>query len=374
MVDSLYIHIPFCRKKCPYCDFFSIGYEPEIASSYIEALCSQIKALNKGFKTIYVGGGTPTVLTPKQLQKLLKVLSSKRDLRCEFTVEANPESLSPAKLRIISREGVNRISLGFQSLNEGKLKKLNRIHSAELAKAAVYQAKKSGIENISIDLIFGLWQENFSDWQTDLEGAIKLPVKHISLYSLSYEKGTPLFRAKLSKKIKPLDDARVAKMYRYTLEFLAAKGFQQYEISNFSRKGYECKHSLNYWDNSQYLGLGSSAVSYLGGVRTKNISHVFGYIDRVKSKTSPLISRDKLSLLKRAKETAALKIRTKKGIDFNWFKQKTGFDFLSLEKEALEELRTKGLIIEHTKKRIPQSISLTNKGFLFCDTVSSIFL
>ncbi|MBU2043956.1 MAG: radical SAM family heme chaperone HemW [Candidatus Omnitrophica bacterium] len=374
MVDSLYIHIPFCRKKCLYCDFYSIGYQPDLAGRYIDVLCRQIKDWKGRFKTIYIGGGTPTVLAISDWQRLLKVLKSKQAVECEFTVEANPESLTEAQLKVLVAGGLNRISIGLQSLSDEKLKKLGRIHSAGQALEAVAKAKKSGIDNISIDLIFGLWQEKGSDWQKELEKAVKLPVKHISLYSLTYEKGTLLFKAKAAKTINPLDEARVAGMYKYAVSFLNRKGFQQYEISNFSKPGYQCRHNLNYWDNQPYLGLGASAVTYQGGVRKQYLADCGRYIKAVKSGKDSLSWKEKLLPERRAKETAAVKIRTVSGIDFDWFKAKTGFDFLALEADWLKEALAQHLVRYRHKDRRICGLVLTKKGLLFSDSVSSLFL
>ncbi|MBU2504692.1 MAG: radical SAM protein, partial [Candidatus Omnitrophica bacterium] len=178
MVESLYIHIPFCRKKCFYCDFYSVNYKENLASVYIETLCKQIDKLEDDFSTIYIGGGTPTVLGAPHLGKLLKSLKRVSKKVIEFTVEANPESLDEANIELFLAEGVNRLSIGAQSVNEGKLKKLGRIHSVKQAQEAVFLAKKKGFKNISIDLIFGLWNEDLAGWQEELSWAVKLPVTH----------------------------------------------------------------------------------------------------------------------------------------------------------------------------------------------------
>jgi oxygen-independent coproporphyrinogen-3 oxidase len=369
---SLYIHIPFCRRKCLYCDFYSINYKKDIASSYIDILCRQIKQLNNDFSTIYIGGGTPTVLEFKLLKKFLKTL--RKFSVEEFTIEANPESLTQKKIKLFLDEGINRLSIGIQSLKEEKLKKLGRLHSEKEAKEAVFLTKRSGFKNVNIDLIFGVWQENFRSWQKELKEATELPITHISCYSLTYEKGTPLYREVKAKRIIPLEDKKIADMYKYTLDYLPKKGFLQYEVSNFSKKGYQCKHNLNYWQNGSYLGLGPSASSYIEGVRSKNISSVKEYIKRVRENKPIIVEKEKLSLKRRVKEYASLKIRCKEGIDFEEFRRKTGFDFWELEGENIKHLIDYKLIKFKRKNKKIIGVALTKKGFLFSDTASAYFV
>ena len=368
---SLYIHIPFCRKKCLYCNFCSVTYDKPLAWDYIGVLIKQIEDLKGRFSSIYIGGGTPTVLENRFLEKLLKSLKKSLNPETEFTIEANPESLSGEILGLFLNFGVNRLSIGTQSFNDAKLKKLGRVHNARAGLDAVYTAKKKGFKNISIDLIFGAWNEDMESWEEDLKKAVHLPVEHISAYALTYEEGTPLFGAQEKGEIRPQDNEEVGRMYEWTMGYLEKNGFRQYEVSNFAREGYPCLHNLNYWQNNSYIGLGASAVSYIEGTRKENISDIKEYISRVKKTKDYIIFQEKLSVKEKAQETAALKIRTKSGIDFEWFKGKTGFDFLELEAAALVKLTEAGFIGYNADK---SAISLTQKGFLFSDIVSSEFL
>lgn len=374
MTPSLYIHIPFCRRKCLYCDFYSAIYDSSIASSYIDALAGQIEGLDGPFSTVYIGGGTPSALGKNLLDKLFE--GAKRILPgvSEFTMEANPESIDEEKIKLLLDAGVNRLSIGLQSFNEQKLKKLGRIHDARKAADAVSNAAKKGFKNISVDLIFGVWGERPDIWKRDLEEAVKLPVTHISCYSLTYEKGTPLFQAVENGSVKPLDDETAAAMYEAAIDLLSLRGFKQYEVSNFAKPGFECRHNLNYWENNPYVGLGASAVSYINGARTKNIADVKEYLKRFESGRPLAESGEKLPPVKMAKETAAIKIRTKDGIDFRWFRDKTGFDFLKLEGHALNKLLGDDLVKYKKENNIPSGICLKRKGFLFCDTVSASLL
>jgi len=374
MKKSLYIHIPFCVKKCLYCDFYSVRYEKGLAHSYIDALTKQIKRLDEKFHTIYIGGGTPTSVDRALLKKLLTALTGISGNCLEFTVEANPESLSKDKARLLYDYGVNRISIGVQSLNDTKLKALGRIHNSRLAQDAVYLAFQNGFVNLNMDLIFGVWNETLDAWQKELAKAAKLPVKHISCYSLTYERSTQLFKKLKAKTITQLPDSVSARMYKLAMDYLPQKEFLQYEISNFSKAGFECKHNLNYWENNPYLGLGVSAASFLNGVRSKNISDIGEYVKRIKREKSVVSSFEKLSAKKSALETAAIKIRTKKGIDFDWFKGKTGFDFMALEKDVVSLLVKENFLKYLMKNKQYKGVSATKKGFLFCDYVSAQLL
>lgn len=374
MVPSLYVHIPFCRKKCIYCDFYSLPYQEGPGDSYIAALAKQASSLEGVFKTIYIGGGTPTILSKSALTKLLSSLNGRFNDSTEFTIEANPESLSEEKADLLLSLGVNRISIGVQSLRDRKLSRLGRAHNSQAASNAVMLASRKGFKNISIDMIYGAWGEDESQWKYELEEAAKLPAKHISCYSLSYEKDTPLHDALSAGSVKPLEDETVAAMYEYTIDRLSVRGFKRYEVSNFAKPGYESRHNLNYWDNGSYIGLGPSAVSYVDGSREANISDVEEYIRRVNDGASIVASKEKLTPVKMARETAAVKIRTKDGIGFDWFKARTGFDFQELEAKAIKELIDKDLIKYKKDNGSVVGVCLKRKGFLFCDTVSSALL
>ena len=377
MPQGLYIHIPFCRQKCLYCDFYSVSYAEDLANSYISVILKQLQGLSQDFSSIYIGGGTPSILSLNLLGKLLSGL--KRFIRSdmEFTIEVNPESVDSEKLRLFLDKGVNRVSIGVQSFDDKKLKALGRIHSASEALEAIELSKESGFKNISIDMIFGVSGENLKAWQSELDNAIACSCQHISCYSLSYEKDTPLFRMREKKSIIPLDDEAMAEMYKYSMSYLPGAGFEHYEVSNFAKPGFECKHNLNYWDNNSYVGLGPSAVSYTDGLRSENTRNVEEYVDRYEKGVSLVAYSEKLSGIRMAKETAGVKIRVKQGIDYDWFKNKTGFDFEDIiEKSSLHELFKDNLleykIDKASRERI--GIMLTEKGFLFSDTVSSAFL
>jgi oxygen-independent coproporphyrinogen-3 oxidase len=374
MAGSLYIHVPFCRRKCLYCDFYSAVYDASAAGHYVDALCAQIGRLEERFDTVYVGGGTPTTLDGRALGRLLRSLSGAISARGEFTVEANPESFDAGKAALLRDSGVNRISIGVQSLDDRKLRRLGRIHNARAGADAAVLAAKNGFGNVSIDLIYGVWQEEPGRWKAELEEACALPVTHVSAYSLSYEKGTPLFDAVRNGSVEPLDDGAVAAMYEAAIDALSLRGLKQYEVSNFARDGFRSAHNLNYWNNGPYTGLGASAVSYAGGVRTKNVADIAEYVRRAGSGEPLGQSSEKLSAVRRAKETAAVKIRTKDGVDFAWFRAQTGFDFMELEAKPVASLVEQGLVRFRRDGASVTGVELKRKGFLFCDTVSSALL
>lgn len=374
MAKSLYIHIPFCSSRCLYCDFYSTIYQKDLADSFVTAICEQIDLFDFNFETIYIGGGTPTVLSSGQLKKMLiKIKKVSKKIK-EFTVEVNPESLDKKKIDLFYEHGVNRISVGVQSFQQQKLKFLGRAHTANQAADSIQMIQKKGFQNISIDLIYGLPGETFKILEKDIIKITELPVTHLSAYMLTYEKGTSLFAKLKNNKFLSLSEAKVAKMYNKLIELLDERKFLQYEISNFSKKGYGSIHNFKYWKNESYHGLGPSAVSFLGKIRQKNISCLSRYIKAVKAKEKTWEYSEKLTDLAAAKETAALKIRTVEGIDFNWFVNKTGFNFLELEEKPLSELIGQKVIQYRYKNGTKTGIALTKKGILFADTVSSALL
>jgi len=374
MEKSLYIHIPFCKSKCLYCNFYSVQYKDSIASEYVSALLKQISGLNDKFKSIYIGGGTPTILNNKLLHHLLFSLNKMLYSDGEFTVEANPDSLDDSKISMLLGEGVNRLSIGIQSFDDRILNKLGRIHNVKQAENSIYSAREIGFNNISIDLIFGIWEQTLSDWSSELAHAVKMPITHISCYSLTHEKNTPLNDLVEKGDVVPVDDKLSAEMYDVAMSYLPENGFCHYEVSNFAKENYFCRHNIHYWENNAYEALGASSVSYVNGIRQANVSDVQEYIERVYRGESTALYKEQLDIPQKAKETAALKIRTAEGIDYAWFKEKTGVEFLEIEKNVLSVLEDDGLIQYNRDEGKNKGIHLTKKGFLFCDSVSSSLL
>lgn len=263
MSRGLYIHVPFCVRKCPYCDFFSAA-DCSLKEEYVKAAARNVSAINDSFSTVYFGGGTPSLLSPEQFGNIL----SAADIidGAEISAEANPGTTDEKYLSGIKAAGINRISFGIQSFDEQELKALGRIHSAAEASEAVISARKAGFENISADLMLGTPFQTKKSLKKSLETVVSLPVTHISAYMLKIERNTPIAKNKYLLRNIPGDD-ETADMYLETVNFLAENGFEQYEISNFARTGYECVHNLGYWHCEEYYGIGPSAHGFVDGER-----------------------------------------------------------------------------------------------------------
>jgi oxygen-independent coproporphyrinogen-3 oxidase len=368
-MSSLYIHIPFCLAKCRYCDFYSIPYRFDVAAHYIKTISGQIKTLNEKFSTVYIGGGTPTILDTNCLKTLLGAIKNLLADGYEFTIEGNPDTIDSDKMRMFLEHGVNRISIGVQSFRDKFLKILGRGLSSGVCFSTIEKAYKAGFKNISLDLIFGIPSQSLNDVEIELQKLFALPIQHISWYGLSFEKGTQMYLGFKSGLIYPPDEDIVSKMYIYIIDRLKSMGFQQYEISNFAKHQFMCRHNQKYWMNEEYIGIGAGAVSYIDGVRMQNIQDVERYVECVESGKTTVISTETLSPIHRAKETSALKIRTIEGIEVDWFKEKTGFNFQELHEGVLEHLIEQGLLSFNRGRYY-----LTERGLLFCDTVCSEFM
>lgn len=281
-MKGLYIHIPFCKRKCEYCDFVSFAGMESYFDTYLAALASEMNQY-KGSEvdTIFIGGGTPSLLSAVQLKRLFDAVKEhfKISRTCEYTMEANPGTLTGGKIDVLAAGGVNRVSLGVQSFNDTELKAVGRIHSADDAYNAVMCLSRAGIENINIDLMASLPYQTVKSFSRSLNTAVSLPIKHISVYSLIIEKGTPL-KEKYDKGIYRLhSDDEDRELYRYTEKFLQKHGFMRYEISNYALSGYKSRHNLKYWDCEEYIGLGLAAHSYVNGVRYYNTPYLNEYLD-----------------------------------------------------------------------------------------------
>jgi len=285
---GIYIHIPFCVRKCPYCGFFSTLYDNVIADEYLFALGLDIGMHSRyvgelKVGSIYIGGGTPTTLSPDQFSRLFSIINKHVHLtaNAEITVEANPNTVTATSLLLLKRLGVTRLSLGVQSFSDEVLALLGRVHSSGQAIAAVHAAREAGFGSISIDLIFGVPGQTEEQWNKTLETAISLNPEHISAYSLSFDKGSQWYRDAKDGRAERPDDDTCANMYGTAMEFLRSRGYQQYEISNFCLPGYECRHNVNYWDRGEYLGFGPGAWSFIGNRRWANIADVDQYASRL---------------------------------------------------------------------------------------------
>ncbi len=292
MITSCYIHIPFCKKICAYCDFPKFCYFDKWIEPYLEALEEEIRKIyiNEEMKTIYIGGGTPSSLDEKSLEKLFEILNIiKKAKNCEFTIEVNSEDITEEKVKLFKKYGINRVSIGVQTFNPKLQKILNRISDYEVVKKAIVLLNKYGIKNINLDLMYAIPEETLEDLKEDLDKFLSLNISHISTYSLILEEHTQLYL----KQPKLIDEDLDFKMYNFIIETLAKNNYNHYEISNFSKEGYYSKHNLTYWNNEMYYGFGLGASSYIKTKRFNNHSNLTKYINKDFKKDEEDIGRER---------------------------------------------------------------------------------
>lgn len=372
---SLYLHVPFCRHLCGYCDFYSQVLDPGLAPRFVDAALLELAGYTHWqalfLDTIYVGGGTPTVLPPGQLGHLLgglrQLAAQGEDL--EFTVEANPATISEVIAEILIAAGVNRVSIGAQSFDASELRTLDRTHQPAEVSQTVETCRRLGIRQINLDLIFGIPGQTLDSWCRSLEAALALGPDHVSCYGLTYEPGTPLWQRLQAGLVTRMDEDLEAEMYETALDTLPEAGLVHYEISNFARPGAGCRHNLRYWRNEPYLGIGPAAAGYLDGVRYKNVADVAGYVQAVEDGRSPRSEQERLPPDRRARETAMLELRLTAGIDREDFRRRFSREPLEMFSDAIERHIAGGLLAVDQA-----SIRLTRAGLLVADTVIADFL
>lgn len=316
MKTGLYIHLPFCKQKCNYCDFASFAGREFLIDDYLRALEKESASSPvKNFETVYVGGGTPSVLSAAQLERLVQIIEKHFGPVSSFgesTFEANPESLSFEKISLLKRAGFNRLSMGLQSFNDGELKTLGRVHDSAVFLRAYEAARAGGFDNINVDLIAGLPQQTLESFLQSLRRLVSLAPQHISVYGLQIEEGTPFFERGVI-----CDQLLMRRMLEETHRILAEAGFHHYEISNFALAGREGKHNTHYWNDGDYIGLGSAAASFTGGVRRQNTADVREYIRRINAGASPQDYCEKLEGKARAGEKLMLALRKLDGVELS---------------------------------------------------------
>ena len=365
---GIYIHIPFCRSKCDYCDFYSLAGREDRMDAYQKALLAHIREtapLAQGIPvdTIYFGGGTPSWYGARRIQELLSALSKLFQVEkdAEITVEANPDSVDLRALRRLRKAGVNRLSLGMQSASDAELRAIGRVHTWEQVGAAVEAARTAKFENLSLDLIYGLPRQTMEQWQANLTAAVDLAPEHLSCYGLKVEEGTPLFAVRDTAGL-PGDEEQ-ADMYLWTVEFLAQMGYDQYEISNFAKPGRESRHNLKYWTLQEYVGFGPGAHSDFGGVRYAYGRDLEGYIQGVQTHAPMLSESESIPPLDRDTEWLMLGLRTVQGLDPKVFERRFRRRF-DCFRPFLEECRTAGYAVEEEGLW-----HLTPKGFLVSNQI-----
>ena len=325
---GLYVHIPFCKQKCAYCDFYSLSGNEGLMDDYIAALCAHLTetalfAAGHTVDTVYFGGGTPSYLGEKRLVQVLKTILKKYrvDRKAEITLEANPDSAGDRKaLKALRKAGFNRISLGMQSACDEELREIGRVHTMDQVRGAVEAAREAGFDNLSLDLIYGLPHQTQDRWAANLAAAVDLAPDHLSCYGLKVEEGTPLYTRRDDAGL-PGDDEQ-ADMYLYTVDYLRRFGYFQYEISNFARAGRESRHNLKYWTLGEYAGFGPGAHSDFGDVRYAYEKDLAGYIRGVREGTPMLSENDRIPPLDRDTEWLMLGLRTVRGLDPKEFEQR----------------------------------------------------
>ena len=335
-IKSLYIHIPFCHKICDYCDFTKLQYFRNFAIEYLKALKDELSSYHiKNLKTIYVGGGTPTALEDDLFLELLTIIDPYTKGVKEYTFEANPESLSLEKIKMLKEHKVNRISLGVQTTHDKILQMVNRNHHFEQVKTVIKNLKEQGIDNINVDLILGLPHSSKKILENDLKNILSLETKHISCYGLTVNEHTVLF----NKGIKAPKDDVLRDYYDLVEQTLTKNGFVHYEVSNWAKPGYESEHNLTYWRNEQYYGVGLGASGYIGETRYKNTINLSQYLRRVYvNEKENVSSRDKITY------QIMLNLRTIEGLDVKFVKDK---------QEIISKLAAEGLIIQKDNHTIP---------------------
>ena len=367
---ALYFHIPYCKQKCPYCDFNS--YNNGINKDFVTALKEEIGIKSKNIDqyqigSVFFGGGTPTTLSSFQITDILNFCFNKFSIKsdCEVSIEANPGTIDYQYLKLLRNKCFNRLSLGCQSFNDDLLKKIERIHNCDEIFQSVSAARKAGFKNISLDLMFGLPRQSFEMWEETLQSATQLKPTHLSVYNLTIEKETP-FYDQLRKGILILPSEELqSKMYKRAVEYLSQAGYIHYEISNFAVKGYECRHNKVYWNNNEYVGFGPGAASYLNGTRSKNILSPEKYIETLlEKKEIPLFEKETLDQKKSMRETLMLGLRMVKGINLSDFEKRFG---KTLDSEFGEKIRK--LHNEHFLEYSDKKLKLTRKGILYSNEV-----
>jgi len=372
---SLYIHIPFCAQKCLYCDFPSFARKDHLRKAYIEALNKEIISLreklnNLEINTIFIGGGTPSVLEADELECLLKEvakLNMAKDI--EYSMECNPGNLTEEKLEVMKKYGVNRISMGLQAKQDNLLKGLGRIHNYKTFKENFLLAKKVGFNNINVDLMFGLPNQRLNDWEETLREIISLEPAHISAYSLIIEEGTAFYNLYENDKLKLPTEEEERKMYHLAKKILEENGFNQYEISNYAKEGKECRHNLAYWNMDNWIGVGSAAASYINGKRIKNISSVEEYINSIKDKGEAVEEIINNSKNDNMEEFMFMGLRKINGIDENEFKNRFSMNINDVYGEILNKYIGEGLLIRESGR-----IFLSEKGIEISNIIMADFL
>ena len=366
---GLYIHIPFCKRKCLYCDFYSCT-DLSVKDAYVDALVDEMSLRRKYITkvdTVYFGGGTPSLMSAKDFVRIFSSINKLFDLSncAEITVEINPDDITPEYADALAELPFNRVSIGIQTFDDDELHFLNRRHDALQAVEAVKRCQDAGFTNISIDLIYGLPGQTLSSWDKNLECALALGVPHISAYHLIYEENTPITQLKDTGKIIPVDEDTSLLLFSRLIERLSVSGYEHYEISNFSLPGYRSRHNSSYWDGTAYLGLGPFAHSYNGcDEREWNIASLPAYLEGIRNR-SPLITSERLDLPTRYNEYIITRLRTKEGFLSSELERRFGKELFAYCLRQAERYIASGMLLREENDRI----RLSEKGIFVSDSI-----
>ncbi|HFZ6654990.1 TPA: radical SAM family heme chaperone HemW [Streptococcus agalactiae] len=368
---SAYVHIPFCTQICYYCDFSKVFIKNQPVDAYLQALIREFRSYDiTELRTLYIGGGTPTSISAVQLDYLLTELSRDLNLNTleEFTIEANPGDLTVDKIEVLQKSAVNRVSLGVQTFNDKHLKRIGRSHNEAQIYSTIDALKTAGFQNISIDLIYALPGQTMDDVRSNVAKALSLNIPHLSLYSLILEHHTVFMNKMRRGKLHlPTEDLE-AEMFEYIISEMERNGFEHYEISNFTKPGFESRHNLMYWDNVEYYGVGAGASGYLDGIRYRNRGPIQHYLKGV-SEGNARLSEEVLSKNEMMEEELFLGLRKKEGVSIGKFEQKFGTSFEKRYDQIVQELQSDGLLKENNG-----FIQMTKKGLFLGDTVAEKFI
>ncbi|HEO2534291.1 TPA: oxygen-independent coproporphyrinogen III oxidase [Streptococcus agalactiae] len=370
-LTSAYVHIPFCTQICYYCDFSKVFIKNQPVDAYLQALIREFRSYDiTELRTLYIGGGTPTSISAVQLDYLLTELSRDLNLNTleEFTIEANPGDLTVDKIEVLQKSAVNRVSLGVQTFNDKHLKRIGRSHNEAQIYSTIDALKTAGFQNISIDLIYALPGQTMDDVRSNVAKALSLNIPHLSLYSLILEHHTVFMNKMRRGKLHlPTEDLE-AEMFEYIISEMERNGFEHYEISNFTKPGFESRHNLMYWDNVEYYGVGAGASGYLDGIRYRNRGPIQHYLKGV-SEGNARLSEEVLSKNEMMEEELFLGLRKKEGVSIGKFEQKFGTSFEKRYGQIVQELQSDGLLKENNG-----FIQMTKKGLFLGDTVAEKFI
>ncbi|MEX0977785.1 MAG: radical SAM family heme chaperone HemW, partial [Pirellulales bacterium] len=369
---AAYVHVPFCRHRCGYCNFTLVAGRDDLVDDYLRAIAIELRALDhpREVDTLFFGGGTPTHLAPAALEKLLEIVRAWFPLSAggEFSVEANPLDVTDEKVSLLAAAGVNRLSLGGQSFDAAKLALLERDHDAAQLRRAFALARRQ-MRSVSLDLIFGTPGDTLENWRLDLAAALALAPDHVSTYGLTFEQGTPFWNRLEAGELARLDEETERAMYELAIDTLAAAGFEHYEVSNFARPGHRCRHNEVYWSGEPYFAVGPGAARYVDGRRETNHRSTTTWLNRVLAGNSGVAESEALAPEDRAREFLVFALRRLEGIDRGHFAERTGFDVDRLVGEPLERMVALDLLQDDGRR-----IKLSRQGLFVSDSIWPHFL